>query len=120
MLKIEKILLNDKNENVLEDSFEEINVLQKWIIVKKNGKKGLYCNDTFEKFFDCEWDKFVFYEKGILVTKNGLQGFFDYEGKLVLEYVWKKIEVYPQALVAYRGRGAKRKLFDYNGNLIEE
>ena len=153
MLKIEQILLDDKNENVLKDSFEEINVLEKWIIVKRNGKKGLYRNETFQKFLDYEWDKFVFdkgyvlaykysqitlfdengnkildcnwdkivfYEKGILATKNGVQGFFDYNGKSILDCVWKRIEPYPQTLVAYRGRGAKRKLFDYDGNLIEE
>lgn len=72
------------------------------------------------KILNCGWDKVVLYEKGILTTKNGVQGFFRYDGTTILDCVWKRIEPYTDILLAYRGKGAKRILYDYDGNVIEE
>lgn len=68
----------------------------------------------------CEWNKLVLYEHGILASKNELQGFFRYDGSAVLECVWRRIEPAHEVLIAYRGNGARRTLFDYNGKQQEE
>ena len=149
MLKIEKILRNEKGKNVLKDSFDEITIKSNAVIVKKDGQYGVYNMNTFQKILECVWDKIalngefilahkysqialfkfdgsqilqcewksiVLYERGILATKNELQGFFAYDGTVILECVWKRIEPFHEVLVAYRGKGSKRILFDYQGN----
>lgn len=88
----------------------------------------LACRYSQIAVFDCEgteilnreWDRVVLYEKGILTTKNRVQGFFKYDGTPILNCVWKRIEPYENIMLAYRGNGAKRILYNYDGNIVEE
>ena len=106
-------------KKILDCEWEKIILNGDYILVYKYSKIGLY---DFEgnKILDCEWNKVVLYEHGILVSQNGLQGFFKYDGSVLLECVWKRIEPLREVLIAYRGNGTRRTLFDYNGKQREE
>lgn len=153
MLKVENVLRNEKGENVLNDYFESIIIKGNFILVQKNGFKGLFNAENFNKILECEWDKIVFdwnyilayrnsqvavfeqngnkilecewdkviiYEKGLLAIKNGMQGFFKYNGTPILNCVWRRIEPYSEVILAYRGKGAKRIIYDYDGNIKKQ
>lgn len=106
-------------KKILDCEWEKIVLNGDYILVYKYLQIGLY---DFEgnKILDCEWNKIVLYEYGILVSQNGLQGFFRYDGSILLECVWKRIEPFRGVLIAYRGNGARRILFDYNGRTQQE
>lgn len=106
-------------KKILECEWDKIVLMGEFILSYKYSQIALF-NYNGNQILPCEWSKIVLYEKGILVSKNGLQGFFRYDGSSVLECVWKRIEPFREVLIAYRGNGARRTLFDYNGKQREE
>lgn len=105
-------------KKILECDWDKIAFDREYIIVSRYSKIGIY-DILGNNILECKWDKVVLYEYGILVTKNKVQGFYNYNGKPILECVWKRIEPYQEIILAYRGNGAKRVLFNYQGEIEE-
>lgn len=105
-------------KKILDCEWDKVIFDTNYILAYKYSQIAVFdCEGT--KILNPEWDKVVLYEKGILTTKNGAQGFFKYNGTTILECVWKRIEPYANVILAYRGEGAKRILYNYEGNVIE-
>lgn len=149
MLKVQQVLCNENDENILNDYFDSINFNEKYITVRKNNLTGIYDRVTFLPILKCEWEKIVIdrnyfvatkgsqigvfnyqgnnilkslnwdniklFDYGVLVTKDGNQGFIKYDGTVLLDCIWKRIEPYHRILLAYKGNGARGIKFRYDG-----
>ena len=106
-------------KKLLDCEWDKIVLNGDFILSYKYSQIALFDSEG-NQILKCEWNKIVLYEHGILASKNGLQGFFRYDGSAILECVWRRIEPFHEVLIAYRGNGARRTLFDYNGKQREE
>ena len=101
---------------ILHCEWDKIVLDGDYILAYKNCEIAIF-DVTGKRVLEFNCNKAVLYSKGILVTSNDKQGFFKYDGTAILECVWKRVELYPDVIVAYKGNGARRLLFDYEGNM---
>lgn len=116
MLKIKKILRNEEGINVLNDSFDDIELLGKYILVSNNKKFGLYSYKGFKQLFPCEWDKISIHENHIIAQKESKEFLFDDEGNKVLKKGFDKIQLFSRGILVILNK--KRGFYDYNGKEI--
>lgn len=80
--------------------------------------KIMIFNSNGDNIISGMWDKVAVYDSGIWLQKESKQGFYSHDGRAIIECNWKRVEIYPKVLVAYKGNGEKRRLFDYSGKEI--
>lgn len=106
-------------KQILNCEWDKITFEGEYIVASRYSQFAVFDSEG-KPILKCNWDKVVLYENGILVSKNKVQGFFNYNGDIILDCVWKRIEPFHNVLLAFRGNGAKRMTFDYDGNIIED
>ena len=119
MLKIEQILRNEKGDNVLGESFEQIQVKNGFIFVKKEGLKGLYrIIDNYKKILNPEWDEIRFNGKYIIAERYSKIALFDSDGKEILQRRWDRILLYEKGILVSEGNF--QGFYSYTGEAILE
>ncbi len=118
MLKIEQILRNEKGDNVLGESFEQIQLKNGFIIVKKEGLKGLYRIDNYKKILNPEWDEIRFNGKYIFAERYSQIALFDSDGKEILHCEWDRILLYEKGILVSKGN--QQGFYSYTGEAILE
>ena len=117
MLKIEQILRNEKGDNVLGESFEQIQLKNGFIFVKKEGLKGLYrIIDNYKKILNPEWDEIRFNGKYIIAERCSHIALFDSDGKEILQCRWDRILLYEKGILVSEGNF--QGFYSYTGEAI--
>ena len=104
--------------SILKCEWEKVVLDRNYFVATKGPQIGVfdYLGNNILK--NSNWDNVKLFDYGVLVTKNGKQGFIKYDGTILLDCIWKRIEPYNRILLAYQGNGAKRIKFRYDGTRV--
>ena len=101
-------------KQILKCEWMKIKFEDEYIIAFKENQIGVF-NSLGENILNSlNWDEVKLVNKGIIATRNGKKAFFGYDGKMILDCIWRKIESYPQVLLAYQENCRKSSCFDYS------
>ena len=118
MFRVQQILVDDNGNNVLGRMFDKIQLIDEFVIVHKNGLKGLYSIEDYRNILEVEWDKIELSQGFVCAERDSKMAFFDYSGKKVLPCEWDRISIYPNGILVSRNQ--RQGFYSYKGEVLLE
>ena len=117
MNRIKLVFVDEYNNNILKEYFDDIRLQGNFILVKDGRLWGLYENKKYSQILTPEWDKVIIEQDCIVaIDDNKKSNVFDFCGNRILKGKYDKVSCYAQGLIVTRN--SQKGLFSYDGKVI--